>query len=139
MISREALTFLAVGLLTVLIDALTYRLLSQVLALPWAKALGFLTGTVFAYVANRKVTFRQRQVASGSVWRFMVLYGLALLLNTAINSTMINLLKGWLDDPAVRLTVAFVVATGASAIWNFVGMKWFVFKPAALTLERAKV
>ena len=137
MISREARWFLLVGVLTVLIDALTYRLLSQVLVLHWAKAMGFLTGTVFAYVANRKLTFRQRQVAGGSVWRFVLLYGLALLINTGINSTVVNLLKGWGDDPSMRLSLAFVIATGASAIWNFLGMKWFVFKPA-MQLESAK-
>jgi putative flippase GtrA len=129
-VSRQALTFLGVGLLTVLIDAFTYRALQTVLPLAVAKAIGFVTGMVFAYGANRFLTFRQQPGGSGTVWRFLVLYALALCINTGLNSLVMSLTDG-LADASTRLTIAFVIATGASATWNFIGMKWFVFKPQA--------
>ena len=59
MIRRELAIFLVVGTLTVVIDFLTYRGLiwAQLLGVDSAKGIGFLTGTVFAYFANRFWTF----------------------------------------------------------------------------------
>lgn len=94
MIQRELIIFLVVGILTVIIDFLTYRSLifAQLLDLNNAKGLGFLTGTIFAYFANRFWTFSPNTHAIGSVWRFVVLYTLTLSINVLINSVVISYL-----------------------------------------------
>ena len=76
MIKRELVIFLIVGASTVLVDFMTYRGLIQfqVMEVDMAKATGFLVGTLFAYFANRFWTFGHKSHASGSAWRFMVLY-----------------------------------------------------------------
>lgn len=128
MIKRELGLFLIVGGLTVVVDFLTYRglLWSGLLGVAPAKALGFLTGTVFAYFANRLVTFGHRPHAAGSVWRFILLYALTLGANVLVNGAVLHGLQGFYQ--ATQL--AFLVATGVSATLNFVGMKWFVFIPS---------
>lgn len=128
MIKREASIFLFVGLLTVVIDFCTYRLLlwSGVLDVATAKTIGFLTGTIFAYVANRLWTFRHTQ-SGGSVPRFVLLYTCTLSINVCINSGVLHLA----GTNQLGIGAAFILATGCSAVLNFLGMKFFVFKRPA--------
>ena len=129
MIRRELGIFLVVGSLTVLIDYLTYRSLAwgQLLAVDTAKGTGFVTGTVFAYIANRFWTFGHKQHTAGSTWRFALLYAVTLSANIGINALALNALNAL--PGAVQS--AFLIATAVSATMNFVGMKSFVFKAAA--------
>lgn len=126
MIKRELQIFLIVGTLTVLVDLCTYRSLlwTQLFSIDTAKGLGFITGTVFAYLANRFWTFGHKQHADGTLIRFLLLYSATLAANIIINSLVINLLNGF----AWNLSAAFLIATGVSASLNFIGMKWFAFK-----------
>jgi putative flippase GtrA len=94
MIKRELAIFLIVGTLTVMIDFLTYRGLvwAQLLGVDSAKGLGFLTGTVFAYFANRFWTFGHKTHAVGSAWRFIILYSLTLATNVLVNAFLMSYL-----------------------------------------------
>lgn len=125
MIRKELAIFLVVGSLTALVDYLAYRsiVLVGLLETNLAKGVGFLTGTVFAYVANRLWTFGARAHAGGSVVRFAILYGITLLVNIYGNALMLSILYGF----SYSVQVAFVIATGLSATLNFLGMKHFVF------------
>lgn len=127
MIKKELLIFLVVGCLTVLLDYVTYRSLTELLqiAIPIAKGISFLTGTVFAYLANRFWTFGNSAHAPGSMLRFGALYALTLTVNIGANALVLNTLK----TLAQNVQVAFLVATGLSAMLNFLGMKYFVFIP----------
>jgi len=127
MISREARIFLIVGALTVGVDFLTYHLLLSLTGgdTSIAKAVGFLTGTAFAYVVNRAWTFNQHVHASGSLWRFGLLYGTTLMANVAVNALVLRTGEGL---PQITLA-AFLLATATSAVLNFLGMKHFVFSP----------
>ena len=130
MIKRELSIFLIVGSLTVLVDFTAYRglVFLQLLNIDMAKAVGFLTGTVFAYFANRFWTFGHKPAAAGSAWRFVVLYTATLAVNVYINALALDKLIGL----AFVVQLAFLLATGVSAILNFVGMKFFVFRKLTL-------
>ena len=127
MIKRELAIFLIVGVSTVLVDFISYRGLIgfQVMEVDMAKAVGFLVGTLFAYFANRFWTFGHNPHVPGSVWRFSALYASTLGANVLINALALKLLV----DMAIAIQLAFLLATGASACLNFLGMKLFVFKP----------
>ena len=127
MIKRELTTFLVVGVSTVLVDFISYRGLIgfQVMEVNMAKATGFLAGTLFAYFANCFWTFGHKSHMPGSLWRFAALYASTLGANVLINALAIKLLV----DMAGGIQLAFLLATGASACLNFLGMKLFVFKP----------
>jgi putative flippase GtrA len=121
---KPLLRFLLVGVTTVALDAVTYA------ALHWAgvpvdaaKAIGFVTGAVFAYFANWRFTFGERRSRWSEVL-FVVVYALALGLNVAANAAV----RAWLGTGPVDSAVAFLVATGLSAAWNFAGMSLFVFR-----------
>lgn len=131
MIKRQLAVFLLVGSLTVLIDFLTYRSLVWTgwMNIALAKAIGFLTGTLFAYFANKVWTFDRQEHAPGSVWRFVLLYAITLSANVQVNSGSLALLS----PISIAVQVAFLIATGVSAVLNFLGMKLFVFKDSVLT------
>lgn len=126
MIKRELSIFLLVGSLTVLVDYLSYRSLawSGLLGIDIAKATGFLIGTVFAYFANRIWTFGHKSHASGSAWRFTLLYAATLGANVFVNALALSVLA----DVTAAIPMSFLLATGVSATLNFLGMKLFVFK-----------
>ena len=125
--------FVLVGSATVLVDALTYVLLDNVgVPVDLAKALSFLTGAVFAYFANWRFTFGTRR-SRWSELLFVLVYALALVLNVGVNSAV----RAWLGTDTVPAIVAFLVATGLSAAWNFVGMSLFVFRREESDVERA--
>lgn len=126
MLKREMVIFLIVGSLTVIFDFLTYRGLVwiQLVNVDFAKAIGFLTGTIFAYFANRFWTFGHHAYKAGSASRFVIVYTITLVANVLINAIALD---GLASVPAV-VQIAFLLATGTSAILNFVGMKLFVFK-----------
>lgn len=129
MIKRELSIFLVVGCLTVALDFMVYRGLTYFFLcdIGLAKAIGFISGCIFAYFANRFWTFKQQSTRSGSLWRFALVYAVGLVANVLVNQ---GILLSW-DSPAT-LYVAFLVATGVSATLNFMGMKWFVFTQRTL-------
>lgn len=126
MINRELISFLFVGTLTVLTDFLTYHALTQfqIIEVNLSKAIGFTTGTLFAYFANRFWTFGHKSHAMGTVKRFLLLYGSTLGANVLINAFALRIIT---DLPAA-VQLAFLLATIVSAGLNFLGMKYFVFK-----------
>jgi len=132
-IKREAGIFLVVGGLTVLIDFCIYRLLlwTGMVDVATAKTIGFLAGTVFAYVANRIWTFGHTR-SGGNIVRFVLLYASTLGVNVFINSALLHLA----GRSQTGIAAAFVLATGCSAVLNFLGMKFFVFKPSAQAIPK---
>lgn len=125
MIKHELIIFLVVGATTVLIDFATYRgLVGFGLMNPeLAKATGFIVGTIFAYFANRFWTFGKNRHASGSAWRFVFLYASTLGANVLINWSALQ----FLGETRAGVQLAFLAATGVSAVLNFFGMKHLVF------------
>lgn len=126
------LRFLVVGGTTVLIDAAVYQLLllADVAHGP-AKTLSFLAGAVFAYLANWRFTFRGRR-NRWSLPLFVAVYLFALLINVGANAAVLAVLG---EDRTWAVVLAFLVATGLSAAWNFVGMARFVFRSTDRTPE----
>ncbi len=126
MIRKELKIFLIVGVLTVIVDFLTYKTLLwlNIFSIDASKATGFITGTVFAYFANKIWTFGHKEHAPGSLFRFIILYASTLGANVAINSFILHILNTFPE----AMQIAFLFATGTSATLNFIGMKLFAFK-----------
>jgi putative flippase GtrA len=125
-IKRELAIFLVVGSLTVLVDFLSYRGLvwMNMLETNSAKGLGFLTGTGFAYFANRIWTFGHKKHAPGSAWRFALLYAFTLGINIFINAVGLRAFH----QVMLSVQISFLLTTSVSTALNFAGMKYFVFK-----------
>ena len=122
--SKELKYFLILGILTVLIDSLVYSLSRKIIINnTQAKAFGFISGTVFAFLANRNITFRNHDNIWGHIYKFLILYSGTLFINVIINNYLLN----WFTDFQYKVQQSFLIATLISAIINFIGMKYFVF------------
>ncbi|MEL6245321.1 MAG: GtrA family protein [Pseudomonadota bacterium] len=125
-LTSEGTRFGLVGICAVLIDIAVYLGLHALgIAVAPAKAIGFLTGAAWAYAGNRFFTFRQSG-GDGAFVRFAAVYAASLGVNVAVNAVALSMVSGWPMDTAL----AFTIATGASAITNFVGLKFAVFRTA---------
>lgn len=128
---RQTLRFLLVGCTTVLIDYLTYQIFIYIgLSISLAKGLSFCTGAVFAFFANRSLTFEiAGKPSSTQFFRFALLYSTTLGLNVLCNRLMLNVMPQIF--PKFQVQIAFLFATGTSTVTNFLGMKFVVFQKAA--------
>lgn len=116
--------YILVGLGSVCIDATVYWLL-----VTWtgdsvlSKAVSYVSGAVFSYLANWRFTFGKRR-SNWSEVAFVLIYLTSLGLNIGINQAALALL------PLVwfRTALAYLLATGVTTVWNFVGQSLLVFE-----------
>jgi putative flippase GtrA len=123
-VQNQLSRFAFVGCLTVGLDYLAYRLLLWTgIEVGLAKAGGFIVGSVFAWVANGRWTFKTGRLSGASAMRFALLYASTLGLNVLVNwGSLIALASS-----SHSKELAFVIATGVSATLNFLAMKTLVF------------
>lgn len=111
-------------------DVGLYHLLSLHLHHNVAKSLSYITGGIVAYFINKLWTFEARHRSTpAELFRFWLVYGFGFGLNVLLNHTLLWLLPA-IDAPLPHLhkLTAVLVATGTSAVSNFLGMKFLVFK-----------
>ena len=125
-LKSEAGRFLLVGSTAVLIDFITYLLLLFVVGLETkiSKGIGFSSGALFAYFANRKFTFNSSTKGIFVFSLFWVLYISTLVVNVSLNELSLSVFKK--DD--IGIGVSFLIATGFSALLNYIGMKYVIFR-----------
>lgn len=128
MIKKEILVFILVGVLTVLIDFISYQYLYSAININAAKGLSFCAGTSFAYIANSFWTFGNKAKVSASIYRFILLYSFTLAINVIVNLVFLDALNYFFYIEHV----AFIVATACSAALNFLGMKFYVFRSSKI-------
>ena len=125
LLTRQLKYFLIIGLITVLIDYVTYRglffFISNVII---AKSFGFAFGTIFSFIANKNITFNNKNNYQNHLSKFIFLYFSSMMINIFINSRLLELFT----NSNFKLQISFILATIISAIFNFAGMKFLVFK-----------
>jgi len=114
-----------VGCTSVLIDFFIYKLLLFFLT-PYqvSKALSFSLGAIYSFQLNRVWTFGDTVSLFSKAVKFSLLYLTGLGLNLMVNHFFILILPSYLFG---KINLAFAAATFASAMFNFLGMKAFVF------------
>ncbi len=118
---KQISRFSVAGLSAVAVDLLSYYLLINYLSYDISKTLSFVIGAVVAYVINKFWTFEQNNLSFKELVKFALLYTFSLIVNVYMN-------KLFLDITNNTIIIAFFVATGSSALINFIGQKWWVFK-----------
>jgi putative flippase GtrA len=126
LLAKEIKYFIFIGILTVIIDYLSYLcMIFFELNISIAKTIGFVLGATFSFFSNRIITFRKNEKNHWQhLIRFILLNMVTLFINVYIN--YIILLS--LNNNFLKIQLSFVFATAVSAILNFIGMKWLVFK-----------
>ena len=120
----ELIRYFIVGLSTVLIDFFIYIFLSNFLIIEISKTLSFLTGSLWSYQLNRLWTFKNIKPKLSQFINYLVIHISSLFLNVLVNSLLIKILP---TNFLWRLNLAFTFATLASAIYNFLFIKFLIF------------
>ncbi len=141
---KQITKFLIIGVSAVLVDLIVYYALSDLLVsnIDVSKAAGFLVGSVYTYYLNKKWTWRYTEKTNkGIVGRFAIIYAISFVCNILINkyslenipdffvSATITADKGPFNIFTVKgdKFLAFFFATVFSAVFNFLGQKYWVF------------
>ena len=126
---RQFGRYLMAGLSAVGTDSLTYFLLVHWMlahvGYDMAKFVSFLSGTVVAYAVNKFWTFESKDKSFSEAVAFLTLYVLTLGLNVSVNRLVLLLTH--------QSLLAFLTASACSTVANFLGQKFWVFKPVIST------
>ena len=126
-LSAQLRRFLITGASATIIDSTVYSLMLFLgLGFSPAKACGFIAAVAFAYNGHRRWTFSthgSRKRIAG----FAGLYVTTFVINNVTNTLMLEIYG---KEDKLDIAIAFVVATGVTAIVNFTMMKFFIFRPA---------
>lgn len=121
----EFVRFILIGVTSTLIDFAVYGILLQVVDIRIAKAIGYIAGMTFSIFANLHWNFRYRGKDINRVLlKSCALYITALFINVVVNNAIISML----GSSPILLLVAFTAAVGVCTIYNFAGMKFWVFR-----------
>ena len=118
---KQISRFSVAGLSAVAIDLLSYYLLINYLSYDISKTLSFVIGAVVAYIINKFWTFEQKNLSLKELAKFALLYTFSLIINVYMNKLFLAITND-------TIIIGFFVATGSSALINFIGQKWWVFK-----------
>lgn len=124
--SAEIMRFLAVGIGATVVDFCVYIALFS-FGLPTApsKLIAAIGGIGASYAGNRFFTFKNARTSARNIAGFLALYGMTLAANVAVNEFMLSVLA---LKSAAKIGIAFICATCVSAVLNYSGLKYIVFK-----------
>lgn len=146
---KQITKFFIIGVSAVLVDLVIYYFLSDILSVNTdiSKACGFLVGTVYTYFLNKMWTWRYTEKSNkGMVVMFGMVYGVSFIFNILINKYGLVLIPEFVVNLNIRSEtmnfdvfaikggkfLAFFLATVTSAVINFLGQKYLVFKKVKL-------
>ena len=116
-IKREIILFLCVGAIATLIDFFVYFVLVDFGVTNFiAKSISFLSGVLAGYLGNVNITF---QDAVPRPSRYLFVYAFSLLINVSMNSICYSASENGL--------MSWFLATASSTIFNYLGLRHFVF------------
>ena len=94
---------------------------------PLAKAIGFIFGTITAYVINRRWTF-EAEASAKKFLQTMSLYALMFAVQWGLAVSVNHLLLNAEASAFIAGTVGYVIGPGVATAVNFVVQRWVIFK-----------
>jgi len=136
MFKRQLKWFIITGIFGTIVDFISYKTLLNYTHINTSKILSFLLGTTLAFFCNKLITFQQKQFSTKETTKFFSLYFFTLIINVSVNRLSIFIMQLFISclntspvsAKTTIITLSFLAATGCSAILNFTGQKFFIFK-----------
>lgn len=125
--NKKIILFAIFGFIQVGIDFLIYNFLLYTTGqLSLSKTISNIICILISYALNKRFTFNNNNKDPSIFYKSMFVYGFSLLINVVSNSLAYSYLSSFLQQEYAIVT-AFIIATGASASLNFIGLN-FVMK-----------
>ena len=122
---KQLLFFVIIGITSVLIDTCSYLFLFSLTgSINLSKFISFIMGALFSYYGNKNITFNVKAKRLTPIY-FSLVYSISLGLNIFSNSFSLYLFN---NKETFSILVSFFIATLISALFNFIMIKFFVFK-----------
>ena len=120
-VRREIIFYVIVGILSVIIDFLSYTFLNNIFYLDNSnsKRLSYLIGSTSSFLLNKKITFKSPK----KTFKEPILFSIVYLISFVLNSVTHDILLEYIDG-----SYPFIIATFISVIINYIGQKFVVFK-----------
>ncbi len=121
---KKIKTFLIIGLIAVGFDYFVYTtLLTLGCSVSFSKSLGFIVGTYFSFVGNRKYTF-QSTFSKSILINYFLVHLFTMNLNVMLNNKFLDILI----DLEFKKSISFILATGLCAGLNFISLNYIFSK-----------
>lgn len=138
-IQKQLIKFTLIGIFAVMVDFIFYYMFMHTLPEKEtllldkndiSKTLSFICGSIVTYNLNKYWTWKQKDRSNTRFTKFISLYLVSLLLNVGVNKGALLAFENvdFLQSIPFQFPIAFVLATGFSAVFNFAGQKVWVFK-----------
>lgn len=88
-----------------------------------ASATGYVLGSIVNYLLNYFFTFDSKKSHVEAASKYYAVIGVGWCINTALMALFVNVLQ-------LNYWLAQVITTGIGLIWNFLGSRFWAFKPA---------
>ena len=122
---KQLIFFIMIGITSVLIDTCSYFFLFYLIgSINLSKFISFIMGALFSYYGNKNITFKVKAKKLTPIY-FSLVYSVSLGLNIFANSFSLYLFK---NRDTISILISFFIATFVSALFNFIMIKFFVFK-----------
>lgn len=118
------------GIFAITLDFLIYSLLIIFFPYWMSKGVGFISGSITAFLLNKYWTFQRYHNSIKEMGRFVVLYGMSMSTNIVCNALVLEL--------SHQVLIAFGIATSLSTLINYFGQRFWVFsaKSKEITSEK---
>jgi putative flippase GtrA len=145
-IQKQLIKFFVIGVFASLVDLLFYYIMLQFIPVfevdlnfvgtvfhpdnkDLSKTISFILGSLVTYNLNKYWTWKQKDRSHKRFVKFYTLYAFSLIINVFANKLALFILteNASFEWVPMKFLVAFVFATGTSAVFNFVGQKLWVF------------
>lgn len=87
----------------------------------YSSVAGFLVGALINYWLNYHVTFKSNSRHIDTVWKFLSVAGVGLLLNTLLMSWAVKILE-------LHYLLSQIAATGLVLVWNYWANRYWTFR-----------
>lgn len=145
-LQKQLIKFFVIGVFASLVDLLFYYIMLQFIPQfdvdlnfvgtvfhpdnkDLSKTISFVLGSLVTYNLNKFWTWKQKDRSHKRFVKFYTLYAVSLIINVFANKLALYILteNASLEWVPMKFLVAFVFATGTSAVFNFAGQKLWVF------------
>lgn len=127
-LASQGTKFLITGVISAVVDFTLTLLFQQWVGLSkfLARSIGFIFGTLTAYMINRRWTF-QAAPSGKRLVQVIILYALTYIINAGGYQIIADFLEGF-TTVEVASFIAFVIAQGTATVINFFVQRIFIFK-----------